>query len=55
MRQQVAGIDNRPQTTASAEQPGGELWLQLVRCQARVDAVRQTLHRDDRRPAGDPA
>ena len=55
MRQQVAGVHNRPQTTDSAEQPGGELWLQLVRCQARVDAVRQALHRDDRQPAGDPA
>ena len=55
MRQQVVGMGNQPQTGDGAEQPAGELWLQLVRCQARIDAVRQALHRGDRQRAGDPA
>jgi hypothetical protein len=43
MRQILTPVDNRAVTVDTAAEPAGQLWLQLVKCQARIESVRQGM------------
>jgi hypothetical protein len=44
MRQDFTHPEIRATTVDAAVEPAGKLWLELVKCQARIEAVRQGTH-----------
>jgi hypothetical protein len=52
LRQDLSRLENRSNEAAPPSQPEDQLWLQLVRCQARIETV-QGVHRDEAQQAPD--